>query len=86
LPQDLCHRVGKKSGESEGSSDEKGSDKEDVSPGNGNNSHSHDTNNEEEDTTTTMSSKRNYFKVVNEKSKIRTEMEQTAANGQKNRQ
>jgi len=33
-----------------------------------------------------MSSKRNYFKVVNEKSNIRTEMEQTAANGQKNRQ
>ena len=39
--------------------------------------HSHDrtmdsnnTNNEEEDTTTTMSSKKNYFKVVNEKSKI----------------
>jgi hypothetical protein len=92
LPQDLCCRIGKKSGESEGSSDEEGSDKEDVSPGNRNNSHSHDcamdsnnTNNEEEDTTTTMSSKRNYFKVVNEKSKIQTEMQQTAANGQKNR-
>jgi len=82
LPQDLCHRVGNKSRGSEDSSDE-----EDVSPGY---SHPHDctmdshnTNNEEEDTTTTMSSKKNYFKVVNEKSKIRTEMEQTAANGQK---
>jgi hypothetical protein len=77
LPQDLCHRVGKKCGESEDSSDEDGSDEEDVSPGNGNASHSHDctmdsnnTNNEEEDTTTTMSSKKNYFKVVNGKSKI----------------
>jgi hypothetical protein len=85
LPQDLCHRVGNKSRGSEDSSDE-----EDVSPGNGNASHSHDctmdsnnTNNEEEDTTTTMSSKKNYFKVVNEKSKIRTKMEQTAASGQK---
>jgi len=74
LPQDLCHRVGKKSGESEDSSDE-----EDVSPGNGNGSHFHDstmgsnnTNSEEEDTTTTMSSKKNYFKLVIEKSKIRT--------------
>jgi len=93
LPQDLCHRVGKKSGESEDSSNEEGSEEEDEAPGNGNTSHSHDcevdsntTINEEEDTTTTMSSKRNYFKVVNEKSKIRTEMEQTAANGQKNRQ
>jgi hypothetical protein len=74
LPQDLCHRGGEKSEESEDSSDE-----EDVSPGNGNGngSHSHDrtmennnTNSEEEDTTTTMSSKKNYFKVVNEKSKI----------------
>ena len=90
LPQDLCHRVGKKSGESKDSSDEEGSDEEDVSPGNGNASHLHDctmdsnnTNNEEEDTTTTMSSKRNYFKVVNDKSKIQREMEQTAANGQK---
>jgi hypothetical protein len=47
---------------------------------------SNNTNNEEEDTTTTMSSKKNYFKVVNEKSKIQTVMEQTAANGQKSRQ
>ena len=31
---------------------------------------SNNTINEEEDTTTTMSSKRNYFKVVNEKYKI----------------
>jgi hypothetical protein len=68
----LCHRVGKKSGESEDSSVE-----EDVSPGNGNGSHLHDctmnsnsTNSEEEDTTTTMSSKKNYFKVINEKSKF----------------
>jgi hypothetical protein len=90
LPHDLCHRVGKKSGESEDSSNLEGSDEEDESPGNGNTSHSHDCamdsnnkNNEEKDTTTTMSSKRNYFKVVNEKSKIRTEMEETAANGQK---
>jgi hypothetical protein len=90
LPQDLCHKVGKKSGESEDSSDEEGSDEEDISPRNGNASHSHDrtmdsnnTNNEEEDTTTTMSSKKNYFKVVNEKSKIQTVKEQTAANGQK---
>jgi hypothetical protein len=30
-----------------------------------------------------MSSKKNYFKVVNEKSKIRNEMEHTAANGKK---
>jgi hypothetical protein len=81
LPQDLCHRVGKKTGESEDSSDE-----EDVSPGNCNGSHLHDstmernnTNSEEEDTTKTMSSKKNYFKVVNEKSKIQTIMEQTAA-------
>jgi len=85
LPQDLCHRVRKKSGESEDSSVE-----EDVSPVNNNGSHLHDhtmdsnnTNSEEEDPTTTMSSKKNYFKVVNEKSKIRTVMEQTAANGQK---
>jgi hypothetical protein len=68
LPQDLCHRVGKKSGESDDSSDEEGSEEEEEAPGNGNTSHSHDcevdsntTINEEEDTTTTMSSKRNYF-------------------------
>jgi hypothetical protein len=40
-------------------------------------------NGEDDDSTTTKSSKRNYFKVVNDKSKIRQEMEQTAANGQK---
>jgi len=90
LPQDLCHRVGKKSGESDDGSDEEGSEEEEGAPGNGNTSHSHDydvdsntTIDEEEDTTTTMSSKRNYFKVVNDKSKIRREMEQAAANGQK---
>jgi hypothetical protein len=32
LPQDLCHRVGKKSGESEDSSDEEVSEEEDESP------------------------------------------------------
>jgi hypothetical protein len=88
-PQDLCHRVGEKTGESEDSSDEE----DYVSPGNCNGSHSHDstmesnnTNSEEEDTTTTMSSKKNYFKVVNEKSKIQTIIKQTAANRQKIRQ
>jgi len=85
----LCHRVGEKTGESEDSSDEE----DYVSPGNCNGSHSHDstmesnnTNSEEEDTTTTMSSKKNYFKVVNEKSKIQTIIKQTAANRQKIRQ
>jgi hypothetical protein len=93
LPQDLCHRVGKKSGESEDSSDEEGSDEEDVPPGNSNASHLHDCtmdsnniNNEEEDTTTTMSSKKNCFKGVNEKSKIQAVMEQTTANDKKSRQ
>ncbi len=33
-----------------------------------------------------MTSKKNYFKVVSEKSNIQNEMEHTAANGQKNRQ
>jgi hypothetical protein len=32
LPQDLCHRVGKKSWESEDSSDEEGSEEEDEFP------------------------------------------------------
>ena len=89
LPRDLCHRVGKKNVESEQSSDE-----EDIAAGKCDGSHSNGstkdnnkmTNSEEEDTTTIMSSKKNYFKVVNEKSKIQTEMEHTAANGQKNRQ
>jgi hypothetical protein len=73
VPQDLCHRVGKKSGESEDSSDE-----EDVSPGNRNASHSHDH--------TMDSNNKNYFKLVNEKYKIRTVVERSAANGQKSRQ
>jgi hypothetical protein len=42
LPQDLCHRVGKKSGESDDGSDEEGSEEEEGAPGNGNTSHSHD--------------------------------------------
>ena len=72
---------------------EQSSDEEDIAAGKCDGSHSNGstkennmTNSEEEDTTATMSSKMNYFMVVNEKSKIRTEMEHTAANGQKNRQ
>ncbi len=34
LPQDLCHRVGKKSGESDDGSDEEGSEEEEEAPGN----------------------------------------------------
>ncbi len=81
----MCHIAGKKTAESEQSSDE-----EDIAAGRCDGSHSNGsteennmTNSEEEDTTATMSSKMNYFMVVNEKSKIRTEMEHTAANGQK---
>jgi hypothetical protein len=37
----------------------------------------------EQDSTITMSSKKNYYKVVNQKSKVRREMEETASNGQK---
>jgi hypothetical protein len=43
-------------------------------------------NGKEEDSTTTMSSEKNYYKEVNQKSKVRREMEETASNGQKNRQ
>jgi len=84
----LCHRVGKKNAVSEQSSDE-----EDISVGKCDGSHSNGSteenntkNSDEEDTTTTMISKRNYFKVVNEKSMIQTELEHTTENGQKNRQ
>jgi hypothetical protein len=40
-------------------------------------------NGEAEDSTTTMSSKKNYYKVVNQKSKVRRDMERTASTGKK---
>jgi hypothetical protein len=40
-------------------------------------------NGEEEDSTIARSSKKNYYKEVNQKSQVRREMEDTASNGQK---
>jgi HD superfamily phosphohydrolase len=85
LPQDLCHRVGKKTAESHQSSDEEhtAEGKCDSYHSNGSPEENNRIESEEEEITTTMTSKKNYFKVVSEKSNIQNEMEHTAANGQK---
>ena len=77
LPNDLMHRYGKKKDDatSEEESDDKDATSEEESDDNkkGN----------EEDSNTTMSSRRNYYKVFDQKSKVRKHMEETASNGQK---
>jgi hypothetical protein len=95
LPSDLCHKSGYKKDDetseeendsckdgkkkddatSEEESDDKDATSEEESDDNkkGN----------EEDSNTTMSSRRNYYKVFDQKSKVRKHMEETASNGQK---
>jgi hypothetical protein len=81
LPSDLCHRSGKKSNEDNmeettNGENVKSSDKENNDNYNG----------EEEGSTMTMSSKKNYYKEINQKFQVVREIEEPASNGQKNRQ